>query len=81
MAPAIGATQKSQSCESAHPPATMAGPVERAGLTEVFVTGIETRWMSVRQRRRRLPRSRRAWHSLRADCCGLRWCRDLGFRR
>lgn len=49
MPPAMGATQKSQSCESAHPPATMAGPVERAGLAEVFVIGIDTRWMSVRQ--------------------------------
>ena len=28
----------------------MAGPVLRAGLTDVFVTGIEIRWISVRQR-------------------------------
>src|SRR5215203_7470085 len=41
--PAIGATQNSQSCASAHPPANRAGPVLRAGFTEVFVTGIETK--------------------------------------
>jgi hypothetical protein len=29
------------------PPANSAGPVERAGFTEVLVTGIEMRWMSV----------------------------------
>jgi hypothetical protein len=28
----------------------MAGPMLRAGFTEVFVTGMLTRWMSVRQR-------------------------------
>jgi len=33
--PAIGATQNSQSCWSAQPPAMIAGPVERAGLTDV----------------------------------------------
>src|SRR5215213_5812662 len=27
----------------------MAGPVDRAGLTDVFVTGIVIRWISVRQ--------------------------------
>src|SRR3954465_12468711 len=50
IAPTMGATQKGQSCESAHPPTKSAGPVERAGLTEVFVTGMMTRWISVRQR-------------------------------
>jgi hypothetical protein len=45
--PRIGATQNSQSCASAHPPAKRAGPVLRAGLTEVFVTRIETRWIKV----------------------------------
>ena len=30
--------------------AKMATAVEHAGFTEVLVTGIETRWMSVRQR-------------------------------
>ena len=42
----IGATQKSQSWLSAQPPTNSAGPVLRAGLTDVFVTGIETRWIS-----------------------------------
>jgi len=32
---------------SAQPPTTSAGPVLRAGFTDVFVTGIETRWTSV----------------------------------
>src|ERR1700751_5907845 len=30
------------------PPAKSAGPVLRAGLTEVFVTGIDTRWIRVK---------------------------------
>jgi hypothetical protein len=30
----------------AHPPTNTAGPILRAGLTEVLVTGIPTRWMS-----------------------------------
>ena len=38
-----GATQNSQSCCSAHPPTKIAGPVLRAGFTEVFVTGMQTR--------------------------------------
>src|SRR5258705_12800486 len=42
-APTIGATQKSHSCESAHPPTNKAGPVDRAGLTDVLVTGILTK--------------------------------------
>src|SRR5512139_1488776 len=50
MAPAIGATQNSQSCCSAQPPTTSAGPVLRAGFTEVLVTGMLTRWISVRPR-------------------------------
>ena len=37
----MGATQNSQSWSSAHPPANKAGAVERAGLTEVLVTGID----------------------------------------
>jgi hypothetical protein len=40
MAPAMGATQNSHSCSSAQPPTNSAGPVERAGLTDVFVTGM-----------------------------------------
>jgi len=36
----IGATQKSQSCPSAHPPTNTAGPVLRAGFTDVLVTGM-----------------------------------------
>ena len=34
----IGASQKSQSWESAQPPTKIAGPVLLAGLTEVLVT-------------------------------------------
>ena len=44
----MGATQNSQSCCKAQPPTNKAGPVLRAGLTEVLVTGMLTRWMSVR---------------------------------
>src|ERR1700745_1070502 len=49
-APMIGATQKSQSWPIYSPPANNAGPVLRAGLTEVLVTGIDTRWISVSAR-------------------------------
>ena len=42
-APTIGATQKSQSCSTAHPPTNNAGPVLRAGFTDRFVTGIPIR--------------------------------------
>ena len=49
-APTIGATQNSQSCCRAQPPTNSAGPVERAGLTEVLVTGIEIRWIRVSAR-------------------------------
>ncbi len=49
--PTIGATQNSQSWPSAQPsPPTArasAGPVERAGFTDVFVTGMLMRWISV----------------------------------
>jgi hypothetical protein len=48
--PRIGAIQNSQSWPIAQPPTKRAGPVERAGLTEVFVTGMLTRWISVRPR-------------------------------
>ncbi len=47
MPPMIGASQKSQSCVMAQPPTIRAGPVLRAGLTEVLVTGMPTRWISV----------------------------------
>src|SRR5712692_1180232 len=47
-APRIGATQNNQSCSRAQPPTKRAGPVLRAGLTEVLVTGIEIRWIKVR---------------------------------
>ena len=36
-----------QSCESALPPSTSAGPSERAGLTEVPVMRMPTRWITV----------------------------------
>src|SRR5262249_59915048 len=49
-APAIGATQKSHSCCTAQPPTNSAGPVLRAGFTEVLVTGMLIKWMRVRQR-------------------------------
>ena len=44
-APTIGASQNSQSWPSAQPCCMIAGPVERAGFTDVFDTGIDTRWM------------------------------------
>jgi hypothetical protein len=44
--PTIGASQNSQSCCNATQPTNNAGPVERAGLTDVLVTGIEIRWIS-----------------------------------
>ena len=50
MAPMIGPIQNSQSWPIYAPPANSAGPVLRAGLTEVLVTGIEMRWMRVRAR-------------------------------
>ncbi len=40
MAPRMGATQKSHSWPMAQPPTKRAGPVLRAGLTEVLVTGM-----------------------------------------
>ena len=49
IAPTIGASQKAHSCAAA-PSWKNATPVDRAGLTEVLVTGIETRWMTVRVR-------------------------------
>ena len=49
-APMIGATQNSQSWPIYAPPANSAGPVLRAGLTEVLVTGIDTRWIKVSAR-------------------------------
>src|SRR5947207_751124 len=48
--PRIGASQNSQSCASAHPPTSKAGPVLRAGFTEVLVTGMLIRWIRVRVR-------------------------------
>ena len=38
----------SHSCASASLPANRAGPVDRAGFTEVLVTGMLTRWIRVR---------------------------------
>src|SRR3954465_14422793 len=46
-APTIGASQNSQSCDTYSAPSNSAGPVLRAGLTDVLVTGIDTRWISV----------------------------------
>jgi len=42
-APITGATQNIHSWAIAHPPTIKAGPVLRAGLTEVLVTGMATR--------------------------------------
>jgi hypothetical protein len=39
-APAIGATQNTHSCCIAQPPTSNAGPVLRAGFTDVLVTGM-----------------------------------------
>src|SRR5436853_4710859 len=47
-APISGATQKSQSCPIYSPLANRAGPVLRAGLTEVLLTGIEIKWIKVK---------------------------------
>src|SRR5688572_22126867 len=41
IAPAIGASQNNHNCFKASPPTIKAGPVLRAGLTEVLVIGIE----------------------------------------
>ena len=49
-APMTGITQKNQSWLTAQSPWKMATALERAGLTEVLVTGMETRWMRVRAR-------------------------------
>ena len=43
-APTHGAAIKSHSCAKASPPANRAGPILRAGLTEVPVIGIQTMW-------------------------------------
>ena len=49
-APISGATQNSQSWPTAPVSAKKATAVERAGFTEVLVTGIEIRWISVSAR-------------------------------
>jgi hypothetical protein len=43
--PSSGATQNIHSWESAQPCTNKAGPVLRAGLTEVLVTGMLIKWM------------------------------------
>ncbi len=43
-APMIGATQKRQSWESAHPPTKSVGPVLRTGFTGLLMTGMPIRW-------------------------------------
>ena len=40
--PISGATQNGRSCASAQPPTNSAGPVLRAGFTDVLVTGMLT---------------------------------------
>ena len=49
-APTIGATMNSHSWASAGPPAKIATAIERAGFTEVLVTGMLMRWIRVRAR-------------------------------
>ena len=44
-APTSGATTKSQSWTIASVPAKTPAPIERAGLTEVPVSGIATKWI------------------------------------
>lgn len=51
----MGACQNNQSWVMYSPPANRAGPVLRAGFTEVLVTGIETRWMMVSARPMGMP--------------------------
>jgi hypothetical protein len=43
----MGTRQNSHRCARAHPPANSAGPRPRPGLTEVLVTGMLIRWISV----------------------------------
>ena len=45
-APASGARMNSHSCSIAQPPTNSAGPMLRAGLTDVLVIGMPTRWIS-----------------------------------
>src|SRR5688572_29662161 len=47
IAPAIGATQNNHNCIKGSPPAKIACDKERAGLTEVLVIGILTKWINV----------------------------------
>ena len=47
MPPTIGNTMNTQSWLSAQSPTNSAGASERAGFTEVLVTGMLIRWMSV----------------------------------
>jgi len=46
----MGATQNSHNCSRAQPPTKIAWLVLRAGLTEVLVTGMLIKWISVRHR-------------------------------
>ena len=50
IAPNIGASQNSQSCENAAVSAKNTTPVERAGFSDVLVIGMETRLIAVRLR-------------------------------
>jgi len=47
IAPATSATQNTQRWLTYSPPAKIAGPVLRAGFTDVLVMGIEITWMRV----------------------------------
>ncbi len=43
----MGAIQNSHNCAIAQPPTKIAGPVDRAGFTDRFVTGIPIKWINV----------------------------------
>ena len=50
MPPIVGKMMNTHNCASAQSPTNSAGASERAGFTEVFVTGMLIRWISVSAR-------------------------------
>jgi hypothetical protein len=54
-APKSGATTNTQSWLSAQPPTKTAGPMLRAGFTEVFVTGMPTQWIRTKTKPMGMP--------------------------
>lgn len=55
MPPMIGITQKNHNWSTAQPCWNKATPVERAGFTEVLVTGMLIRWISVSEKPIAMP--------------------------